>query len=62
MYTKFTITNQENMLMPIQAEYSRIRDDQAYLHQVLNNSAASAREKASITLAKTYKALGFVSQ
>jgi len=50
-----------NMLTPIQAEYARIRADDAYLHDVLRASAIKAREKASVTLAKTYKALGFVA-
>lgn len=50
-----------NMLTPIQAEYARIRADEAYLHDVLRASAIKAREKASVTLAKTYKALGFVA-
>ena len=49
------------MLAPIQAEYARIRADQSYLHDVLRASAIKAREKASVTLAKTYKALGFVA-
>ncbi|MFQ3206051.1 MAG: tryptophanyl-tRNA synthetase [Glaciecola sp.] len=50
------------MLTPIQAEYERIRSDKSYLHNVLQTSALKAREKASVTLAKTYKALGFVAQ
>jgi tryptophanyl-tRNA synthetase len=50
-----------SMLAPIQAEYARIRTDQSYLHDVLRASAIKAREKASVTLAKTYKALGFVA-
>jgi tryptophanyl-tRNA synthetase len=50
-----------NMLTPIQAEYARIRADDTYLHDVLRASAIKAREKASVTLAKTYKALGFVA-
>ena len=50
-----------NMLTPIQAEYARIRADDTYLHNVLRASAIKAREKASVTLAKTYKALGFVA-
>jgi tryptophanyl-tRNA synthetase len=49
------------MLAPIQTEYARIRTDQSYLHDVLRASAIKAREKASVTLAKTYKALGFVA-
>jgi len=50
-----------NMLTPIQAEYTRIRADQTYLHDVLRSSALKAREKASVTLAKTYGVLGFVA-
>ena len=50
-----------NMLTPIQAEYARIRADQSYLHDVLQASASKAREKAAVTLAKTYEALGFVA-
>ncbi len=50
-----------NMLTPIQAEYARIRADHAFLHDVLRASAIKAREKASVTLARTYKALGFVA-
>lgn len=50
-----------SMLAPIQAEYARIRTDQRYLHDVLRASAIQAREKASVTLANTYKALGFVA-
>jgi tryptophanyl-tRNA synthetase len=50
-----------NMLQPIQAEYARIRADHTYLHDVLSASAQKAREKASVTLAKTYEALGFVA-
>jgi tryptophanyl-tRNA synthetase len=49
-----------NLLTPIQEEYARIRSDHTYLHQVLNSSAARARERASVTLAKTYEALGFI--
>ena len=50
------------MLTPIQAEYNRIRSDKNYLHAVLQASALKAREKASVTLAKTYDALGLVPQ
>jgi tryptophanyl-tRNA synthetase len=50
------------MLTPIQAEYNRIRSDKNYLYAVLQASALKAREKASVTLAKTYEALGFVPQ
>lgn len=49
------------MLTPIQAEYARIRADHSYLNDVLKTSASKAREKAAVTLANTYKALGFVA-
>lgn len=48
------------LLTPIQSEYSRIRQDLPYLHEVMHQGSAKAREKASDTLAKVYKALGFI--
>ncbi len=48
------------LLEPIQAEFHRIRQDLPYLHEVLHQGSAKAREKASDTLAKVYEALGFI--
>lgn len=48
------------LLTPIQSEYTKIRQDLPYLHQVMREGSAKASEKASDTLAKTYKALGFI--
>lgn len=49
-----------SLLGPIQSEYARIREDVPYLHEVMHQGSAKAREKASDTLAKVYKALGFI--
>ena len=48
------------LLSPIQTEYARIREDLPYLHEVMHQGSAKAREKASDTLNKVYKALGFI--
>jgi tryptophanyl-tRNA synthetase len=48
------------LLTPIQAEYARIRADDTYLKQVLQQGSTKAREKASDTLAKVYDSLGFI--
>ncbi|GBL03749.1 tryptophan--tRNA ligase [Glaciecola sp. KUL10] len=50
------------MLLPIQEEYKRIRQDTAYLNSVMKASATKASATASDTLDKVYKALGFVSR
>jgi tryptophanyl-tRNA synthetase len=49
-----------NLLTPIQSEYARIRQDLPYLHEVMHAGSAKAREKATDTLAKVYKSLGFL--
>lgn len=48
------------MLTPIQQEYLKIRADMPYLQEVMQKSSAKASEKASDTLAKVYRALGFI--
>jgi tryptophanyl-tRNA synthetase len=48
------------LLTPIQSEYARIRQDLPYLHEVMHAGSAKAREKATDTLAKVYKAVGFI--
>jgi tryptophanyl-tRNA synthetase len=47
-------------LAPIQAEYARIRHDQAYLSSILAKGRDQAREIAQQKLDQVYKALGFV--
>lgn len=49
------------LINPIQDEYHRIRNDQAYLSAVMHKGSAKAREKASDTLSRAYKALGFIT-
>ncbi len=49
------------MLTPIQENYARIRTDRSYLSEVMTKSAETARAKASVTLAKAYQAVGFVT-
>ena len=49
-----------SLLSPIQSEFARIREDVPYLHEVMHQGSTKAREKASDTLAKVYKALGFI--
>jgi len=49
-----------SLLGPIQSEYARIRQDIPYLYEVMHQGSAKARDKASDTLAKVYKALGFI--
>lgn len=49
------------LIEPIQSEYQRIRIDQSYLFEVMQKGSTKAREKASDTLAKVYKALGFIA-
>jgi len=50
------------MIQPIQSEYSRIRQDQTYLTEVMQHGAAKASNKASDTLSKAFKSLGFVNR
>jgi tryptophanyl-tRNA synthetase len=47
-------------LAPIQAHYQEIRQDPAYLSQLLRENAAKARELASATLAQARSAMGFL--
>ena len=48
------------MLEPIQQRYHEMRNDPAFLQQVMKQGADKAREKASTTLADVYRAVGLV--
>ncbi len=50
------------LLEPIQQRYHQLREDQAYLNDVMREGAAKAQAKASKTLAATYEALGFIAR
>lgn len=49
-----------SLLTPIQQEYARIRQDLPYLQSVMQQGSAKASAKASDTLARVYRALGFI--
>ncbi|UUM30804.1 tryptophan--tRNA ligase [Vibrio japonicus] len=50
------------MLEPIQSEFHRIREDRAYMNEVMKQGAEKASARAAITLEKVYKAVGFVGR
>ncbi|MDP5255317.1 MULTISPECIES: tryptophan--tRNA ligase [unclassified Vibrio] len=50
------------MLEPVQEAYQRIRNDEAYLQDVMRQGAEKASERAAVTLAKAYQAVGFVTR
>jgi tryptophanyl-tRNA synthetase len=50
------------MLEPVQAEYQRIRADRAYMDSVMKQGADKASERAAVTLARAYQAVGFVAR
>lgn len=50
------------MLEPVQEAYQRIRNDEAYLQEVMRQGAEKASERAAVTLAKAYRAVGFVAR
>ena len=48
------------LLEPIQARYAEIRADRVYLDDVMRQGAEKASARAAETLAKVYKAVGFI--
>lgn len=48
------------LLEPIQARYAEFRADRAYLDDVMRQGADKASARAAETLAKVYKAVGFI--
>jgi len=48
------------LLEPIQTRYAEIRADRAYLDEVMRQGAEKASARAAETLAKVYKAVGFI--
>ena len=48
------------LLEPIQARYAEIRADRAYLDDVMRQGAEKASARGAETLAKVYKAVGFI--
>ncbi|MBI0027546.1 tryptophan--tRNA ligase [Gilliamella sp. B14448G11] len=49
-----------DMLTALQTKYHQYRDDENYLHSIMQEGAEKARSKAEPTLKKVYDAIGFV--
>ncbi|VAX77037.1 Tryptophan--tRNA ligase [Serratia symbiotica] len=49
------------MLREFQLRYYKLRKDEGYLHQVMQDGATKARGRAQETLEKVYQAVGFVA-
>lgn len=50
------------LLEPIQENYHRLRNDQAALNNIMRTGAEKASERAALTLAKVYQAVGFIAK
>ncbi|TCV93651.1 tryptophan--tRNA ligase [Biostraticola tofi] len=50
------------MLVDFQARYHQLRNDEAFLHQVLRDGADKAGQRAAATLARVYDAVGMVAR
>ncbi len=61
MYGHLKVATAESvvaLLEPMQKRFAEIRGDQAYLDAVMKAGAEAARERAAVTLAKVYDAVG----
>lgn len=54
------VTQVIDMLTELQTKYHQYRDDESYLHSIMQEGAEKARSKAEPTLKKVYDAIGFV--
>ncbi|MBL4632034.1 MAG: tryptophan--tRNA ligase [Paraglaciecola sp.] len=50
------------LIEPIQHRYHALRDDQTELNKIMHQGAEKASQRAAITLAKAYEAVGFVKR
>lgn len=50
------------LVEPIQAQYETIRNDRAYLNEVMKHGADKASQRASQTLQKVYDTIGFIAK
>ena len=50
------------LIEPIQEKYKALRDDRAYLNEVMKNGAEKASAKAAVTLEKVYDTIGFIKK
>lgn len=50
------------LLEPIQNKYHELRDDQTELNRIMREGSEKASQRAAVTLAKVYDAVGFVKR
>ena len=50
------------LLEPIQHKYHALRDDQTELNKIMREGSEKASQRAAVTLAKAYEAVGFVKR
>lgn len=50
------------LIEPIQEKYKALRDDRAYLNEVMKSGAEKASAKAAVTLEKVYDTIGFIKK
>ncbi|WP_137168306.1 tryptophan--tRNA ligase [Salinimonas lutimaris] len=50
------------LIEPIQEKYKALRDDRAYLDEVMKSGAEKASAKAAVTLEKVYETIGFIKK
>jgi tryptophanyl-tRNA synthetase len=50
------------LIEPIQKKYHALRDDQTELNKIMHVGAEKASQRAAVTLAKAYEAVGFVKR
>lgn len=50
------------LIEPIQAKYHALRDDQTELNRIMQEGSEKASQRAAVTLAKAYEAVGFVKR
>jgi tryptophanyl-tRNA synthetase len=50
------------LIEPIQGKYHALRDDQTELNRIMREGSEKASQRAAITLAKAYEAVGFVKR
>ena len=50
------------LIEPIQVKYHALRDDQTELNRIMHEGSEKASQRASVTLANAYEAVGFVKR
>ena len=50
------------LIEPIQQKYQALRDDQTELNRIMREGSEKASQRAAVTLAKAYDAVGFVKR